>query len=54
MEIRDFDEFDEICRKKFDELQNHLLQKSNIKDVCALLDMKANIDDVNKAISEIN
>ena len=37
----DFDEFDEICRKKFDELQNHLLQKSNIKDVCALLDMKA-------------
>lgn len=39
--ILDFDEFDEILRKKIEELQNHLLQKSNIKDVCALLDMKS-------------
>lgn len=37
----DFDEFDEILRKKIEEVQNHLLQKSNIKDVCALLDMKS-------------
>lgn len=39
----DFDEFDEILRKKIEELQNHLLQKSNIKDVCALLDLKSSI-----------
>ena len=42
-----------------------MLQKSNIKDVCALLDMKASklrvtndvaidIDDVNKAITEMS
>ena len=37
----DFDDFDEILRKKLEEIQSHLLQKSNIKDVCALLDMKS-------------
>ena len=41
LDTRDFDEFDEILRKKIEELQNHLLQKSNIKDVCALLDTKS-------------
>lgn len=39
--LADFDAFDEILRKKIEELQNHMLQKSNIKDVCALLDMKS-------------
>jgi hypothetical protein len=54
VEQRDFDEFDEILRKKIEEIQNHLLQKSNIKDVCALLDMKSNIDDVNKALGDLH
>ena len=29
-------------------------RKSNIKDVCALLDMKANTEEVNKALDEIH
>jgi hypothetical protein len=28
--------------------------KSNIKDVCLLIDQKSNIDDVNKALTEIH
>jgi hypothetical protein len=28
--------------------------KSNIKDVCALLDMKSNTEEVNKALDEIH
>lgn len=31
-----------------------MLLKCNIKDVCALLDMKANVDDTNKALSDIH
>ena len=30
------------------------MQKSNIKDVCTLLDMKSNIEDVNKALAEVS
>ena len=47
-----------------EEVQTLLLQKSNIKDVCALLDMKSSkviiiivvldIEDVNKALSEVS
>jgi len=29
-------------------------KKSNIKDVCALLDTKSNTDEVNKALDEIH
>jgi hypothetical protein len=29
-------------------------KKSNIKDVCALLDVKSDIEDVNKALSEMH
>jgi len=29
-------------------------RKSNIKDVCALLDMKANTEEINKALDEIH
>jgi len=31
-----------------------LARKSNIKDVCALLDMKSNTEEVNKALDEIH
>ena len=37
----DFDEYEELVRKRLDEHQSILIQKSNIKDVCALLDMKS-------------
>jgi len=33
-----FEEFDDLLRKKIEEMQALILQKSNIKDVCALLD----------------
>ena len=37
----DFEEFEDLLRKKLDEHQSQLIQKSNIKDVCALLDSKS-------------
>ena len=37
----DFEEFEDLLRKKLDEHQSQLVQKSNIKDVCALLDTKS-------------
>ena len=39
---------------QFEEFHIELAHKSNIKDVCTLLDMKSNIDDVNKALGEIH
>ena len=39
-------------QRKIQELSDLLLQKANIKDVCALLDLKSNIDDVNKALED--
>ena len=39
--ILDFEEFDDLLRKKIEEMQALLIQKSNIKDVCALLDTKS-------------
>jgi hypothetical protein len=33
-----FEEFDDLLRKKIEEMQALILQKSNIKDVCVLLD----------------
>lgn len=35
-------------------LQKQIENKSNIVDVCALLDMKSNIEDVNTALTEIH
>lgn len=37
-----------------DSLEKEMLLKANIKDVCTLLDMKANISDTNRALSEIH
>lgn len=37
----DFEEFEELIRKRLDEQHGQVLQKANIKDVCALLDMKS-------------
>ena len=40
--------------KKFSSINQELNLKSNIKDVCLLLDQKSNIDDVNKALTQIH
>ena len=44
----------EIILKKYGQLEEDIGQKSNIKDVCTLLDKKSNIEDVNRALSEIH
>ncbi len=38
---------------KFEKLNDEVAIKSNIKDVCALVDLKANIEDVDKSIEGI-
>ena len=40
-------------RVAVENIQRCLNQKSNIKDVCALVDVKANSDDVFKVFEEI-
>ncbi len=50
IDAKNFDEIDFTVKRRFEDQQQMILQKSNIKDVCALLDMKANIDDVNTAL----
>ena len=37
-----------------EDVAKDMLLKCNIKDICALLDMKPNIDDINKALSEVH
>lgn len=43
-----------ILSTKLDELQKDLLLKASIKDLCTLLDMKANIEEVNIALVGIH
>jgi hypothetical protein len=40
--------------KKVEEIEKELLLKASIKDICTLLDMKANIEDINTALSDIH
>jgi len=49
-----FEAFKSIEVAEMTEVKGSLAKKSNIKDVCALLDMKSNIDDVNKAFEEMH
>jgi hypothetical protein len=37
-----------------EDINKELLLKANIKDVCTLIDMKANIDDVNNVMSDLS
>ena len=41
-------------QEKVADIMKQLSRKSNIKDVCALLDMKSNTEEVNKAFDEIH
>ena len=38
---------------KLERLNDEIAQKSNIKDVCALVDLKANVEDVEKTIQDV-
>ena len=49
-----FIKFEKSTEEQLSEFVKQLSRKSNIKDVCALLDMKSNTDEVNKALDEIH
>ena len=51
---REHSQNNEQTLKKFSQINQDLNLKSNIKDVCLLLDQKSNIDDVNKALTQIH
>jgi hypothetical protein len=38
---------------KIERLNDEVAAKSNIKDVCVLVDMKANIEDVDKTLEDL-
>jgi mannose/fructose/N-acetylgalactosamine-specific phosphotransferase system component IIB len=40
-----------FSKNAFEELHKELLMKASIKDVCTLLDQKANVEDVNQTLS---
>lgn len=50
----EFVQFDSKTEERLQEIAKQMQRKSNIKDVCALLDMKANTEEVNKALDEIH
>ena len=54
VDLHDLDTHINYTKGAVEDINKELLMKSSVKDVCALLDMKANIDDVNKALSEIH
>jgi len=49
-----FEDFEADQVREVNQIKEVMTKKSNIKDVCALLDMKSNIDDVNKAFQEMH
>ncbi|EAR84714.1 hypothetical protein TTHERM_00637160 (macronuclear) [Tetrahymena thermophila SB210] len=51
--VNDFENHVLQTKNALDAIQKDMILKANIKDVCALLDTKANIDDMNKALTEI-
>lgn len=51
---KELHDFRQKYRQEVSAVNSQLEKKSNIKDVCALLDMKSNIDDVNKALTDMH
>ncbi|MDR3548156.1 MAG: hypothetical protein P4M11_07835 [Candidatus Pacebacteria bacterium] len=43
-----------FVRENLEAVQKELSLKANIKDVCALVDVKANVDDVNRSLDAVN
>ena len=54
LESEKFTKFESSIEERVADINKQLSRKSNIKDVCALLDMKANTAEVNKALDEIH
>ena len=53
-DLQRFEDFESEQIREINSMKDILPKKSNIKDVCALLDMKSNIEDVNKAFQEMH
>ena len=53
-DLQRFEDFESEQIREINLMKDILPKKSNIKDVCALLDMKSNIEDVNKAFQEMH
>lgn len=48
--VRDVEATNEFIRNQFDGFAKELLLRVQIKDLCTLLDQKANLNDVNKTL----
>lgn len=48
---KEFDQHVHFTRTAIDDLQKELMLRSTIKDVCTLLDQKANVEDVNSTLA---
>ena len=43
-----------LVDKRFQEISKEMLLKASVKDICILLDMKANIEDINIALTDVH
>ena len=50
---RDIDSMNEFLKNQFDGFSKELLLRVQIKDLCTLLDQKANLNDVNKTLEVV-
>jgi molecular chaperone DnaK (HSP70) len=48
---KEFDQHVNITRTAMDEMHKDLLLRATIKDVCTLLDEKANVEDINSTLA---
>ena len=53
-DFSDFEKWKTVIFENLKKIETDLLVKGNIKDLCVLLDMKANFEDVNHALSAIH
>ena len=54
VKLEDLNQHARTTSNALEDFSKDMLLKANIKDVCSLLDMKSNIEDVNKVFFEIN
>jgi hypothetical protein len=48
---KEFDQHVNFSRTAMDELHKELILRATIKDVCTLLDQKANVEDINSTLA---
>lgn len=51
---KEFAQYTEKISSVLDLIKKDMILKASIKDVCTILDTKANIDDTNKALMDIH